>query len=336
MSERPPDPAPIMALTVAYWGAQALLTANRIGLFDACTGAGLPLDALSARLGTAPRPTELLLKSLVGLGMLEARDGLYRNTRLADFYLVSKSPAFMGNALRYSDNLYATWGELEKALREDRPPLQAESYLGADRKTTRDFVHGMHQRAMAAGRALVEIVDLGGRTRMLDVGGGPGTYASLFAKKHAQLRVQLLELPGVAEIAKEIVADMGCADRVTVLSGSYDDTAFPDGNDVVLISGVLHRESPAGCRALIAKAAASLVPGGLLVTSDVFADDGGATPVFAALFGINMMLTAPNGGVHSDADVGRWLGEAGIGEISIKPFPAPMPHRVVSGIKGAR
>jgi predicted O-methyltransferase YrrM len=333
MSERPPDPAPIMALTVAYWGAQALLTANRIGVFDVCAGTGLPLATVAARLGTAARPTELLLKSLVGLGLLEARDGTYRNTRLADFYLVSKSPAFMGNALRYSDNLYATWGELEKALREDRAPLPAESYLGADRKTTRDFVRGMHQRAMAAGRALVEIVDLAGRTRMLDVGGGPGTYASLFAKKHASLRVQLLELPGVAEIAKEIVAEMGCADRVAVLSGSYDDTPFPGGNDVVLISGVLHRESAAGCRTLIAKAAASLVTGGLLVVSDVFTDDGGATPVFAALFGINMMLTAPNGGVHSDADVARWLGEAGFGDIAVRPFPPPMPHRVVMGTK---
>jgi predicted O-methyltransferase YrrM len=333
MSERPPDPAPIMALTVAYWGAQALLTANRIGVFDACAAAPLPLDAVAARLGTAPRPTELLLKCLVGLGLLELRDGGYRNSPLADFYLVSKSPAFMGNALRYSDNLYATWGELEKALREDRPPLQAESYLGADRKTTRDFVRGMHQRAMAAGRALVEIVDLGGRSRMLDVGGGPGTYASLFAKKYAHLEVQLLELPGVAEIAKEIVAEMGCADRVRVLSGSYDDTPFPSGNDVVLISGVLHRESAAGCRALIGKAAASLAPGGLLVVSDVFTDEGGATPVFAALFGVNMMLTAPNGGVHSDADVGRWLGEAGLRDVSFRPFPPPMPHRVVMGTK---
>jgi predicted O-methyltransferase YrrM len=333
MSERPPDPAPIMALTVAYWGAQALLTANRIGLFDACAGTALPIETIAARLGTAPRPTALLLKSLVGLGMLEARDGAFRNTRLADTYLVTKSPAYMGNALRYSDNLYSTWGELEKALREDRPPLQAESYLGADRSTTRDFVRGMHQRAFAAGRALVEIVDLGGRTRMLDVGGGPGTYASLFAKKYANLRVQLLELPGVAEIAKEIVAEMGCADRVTVLSGSYDDTPFPDGNDVVLISGVLHRESEATSRSLIARAAASLVPGGLLVVSDVFTDEGGATPVFAALFGVNMMLTAPSGGVHSDADVRRWLGEAGLRDVAVRPFPPPMPHRVVMAIK---
>jgi len=333
MNERPPDPAPIMALTVAYWGAQALLTANRIGIFDVCAGAALPVDAIATQLGTAPRPTTLLLKSLVGLGLLEARDGTYRNTRLADFYHVAKSPAYMGNALRYSDNLYATWGQLERALREDRPPMAAENYLGADKGRTRDFVHGMHQRALAAGRALVEIVDLGGRTRMLDVGGGPGTYASLFAKKHAQLRVQVLELPAVAEIAREIVAELGCADRVTVLSGSYDDTPFPAGNDVVLISGVLHRESEASCRTLLGKAAASLVPGGLLVVSDVFTDAGGATPVFAALFGVNMMLSAPNGCVHSDADVGRWFGEAGLCEVAVRPFPPPMPHRVVTGIK---
>jgi hypothetical protein len=84
---------------------------------------------------------------------------------------------------------------------------------------------------------------------------------------------------------------------------------------------------------LLGKSAASLVPGGLLVVSDVLTDAGGATPSFAALFGVNMMLSAPNGGVHSDADVARWFGEAGFGDVTVRPFPPPMPHRVVTGIK---
>jgi predicted O-methyltransferase YrrM len=328
-----PDPAPIMALSTAYWGAQTLLTANRMRLFDVCAPGPLPVAAIAEQLGTAVRPTELLLKALTGLGLIEERDGRYGNTALASAYLVAASPAYMGNALRYSDNLYGTWGELERALREGQPPLQAESYLGADSRTTRDFVHGMHQRALGIGRALVELVPLDGRKRMLDVGGGPGTYSALFARKYPQLASVVLELPGVAQIAKEIVAEMGCAERVTVQAGSYLTAPFPGGNDVVLISGVVHRESESTCRALLDKAVASLAAGGLLVVSDVMTDAGGATPVFAALFGLNMMLTAPDGGVHSDADVGRWLAAAGLDRVAVRPFPPPLPHRVVMAVK---
>ncbi|MGW8370230.1 MAG: hypothetical protein ACWGPN_16320, partial [Gammaproteobacteria bacterium] len=94
------------------------------------------------------------------------------------------SPAYMGNALRYSDNLYETWGGLEQALAGDRPALAAETYLGSDPKTTRDFVYGMHDRAIGIGAALAEIVDLGDRQTLLDVGGGPGTYSAMLARKN--------------------------------------------------------------------------------------------------------------------------------------------------------
>jgi hypothetical protein len=100
----------------------------------------------------------------------------------------------------------------------------------------------------------------------------------------------------------------------------------------VLISGVLHRETEAGCRDLIERAKASLKPGGLLILSDVFTDAGGGTPAFAALFGLNMLLTAPNGGVHADADVAAWLIAAGCKDVVIRPFPPPLPHRVVWGM----
>jgi hypothetical protein len=46
-----------------------------------------------------------------------------------------------------------------------------------------------------------------------------------------------------------------------------------------------------------------------------------------------MMLTAPNGGVHEDKEVQQWMTAAGFGETQIRPFPPPMPHRMVIGIK---
>jgi cyclopropane fatty-acyl-phospholipid synthase-like methyltransferase len=191
----------------------------------------------------------------------------------------------------------------------------------------------MHDRTLSIGRALPEMIDLAGRKKMLDVGGGPGTYSALLTERFPGLQSEVLELAGVARIAREILAETGAAERVKMRDGDYLSTAYGDGYDVVLMSGMFHRESESNCRRLIDKASACLEPGGLLVVSDIFADEGGASPAFATLFGLNMMLTAPDGGIHADADVAAWMTDAAFTGIERQNFPPPMPHRIVTGVR---
>ncbi|MEO6896866.1 MAG: methyltransferase [Caldimonas sp.] len=328
-----PDPSSIVRLSTAYWESQALLTANRIGLFDVLADGAKSADEVAGTLLLDPRSTALFLRALVGLGFLAEAEGRFANAPVAATFLVKRSPAFMGNAIRYSDQLYATWGNLEGALRSGKPALPAESYLGDNPDRTRTFVKAMHERALGVARALVSILDLTGRCSMLDVGGGPGTYSVLLTERFPGLRSEVLELPGVAAVARELVAAAGASDRVSLRDGDYHHTDFGSGKDVVLMSGMFHRETEQACRSLIERAAACLDPGGLLVVSDVFTDRGGSQPTFAAMFGLNMMLTAPDGGVHSDADVQGWMADCGLRELRMVPLPPPMPHRVVFGVK---
>jgi predicted O-methyltransferase YrrM len=333
MNARAPDPAPIMQLSTAYWASQTLLTANRLGVFEHLAAEPRSAAQLAAKLATDARATELFLKACVALGLLEQGAQGFTNSALAATFLVPGRPGYLGNALRYSDNLYVTWGNLEQSLRSGAPALAPASYLGDDARRTRDFVYGMHDRALAIGQALVTLVDLSGRTRMLDIGGGPGTYSALFARRYPGLHATVIDLPPVAALAAEIIASLGAGDTVTARGGDYRSCELPAEQDVVLISGVFHREREAVCRDLIGRALATLVPGGLLLVSDVFADAGGASPAFATLFGLNMLLTARDGGVHADADVAAWMEQAGCERTERRPFPAPMPHRLVIGYR---
>ena len=328
-----PDPSSIVRLSTAYWESQTLLTANRLRLFDALADGARSADEVALSLQLDPRATTLLLRACAGLGFLTEASGRFENTPTAAVFLVSRSPAFMGNVIRYSDQLYATWGKLEEALRSGKPALPAEAYLGDDPARTRGFVMAMHERALGIARALVGILDLHGRRTLLDVGGGPGTYSVLLTERFPGLRAEVIELPGVAAVARELIANAGASDRVLVRDGDYHSADFGSGKDVVLMSGMFHRENEQACRGLVERAAACLNPGGLLVVSDVFTDPGGAHPTFAAMFGLNMMLTAPHGGVHADADVRRWMADSGLRDTRTVPLPPPMPHRVVLGLK---
>ncbi len=327
------DPSPIVRLSTAYWESQALLTANRLRVFDALADGARGADEVAAALQLDPRSTALLLRALVGLGFLAESSGRFENAPVAATFLVSRSPAFMGNVIEYSDRLYPTWGRLEDAVRSGKPALPPETYLGDDPVRTRSFVLAMHQRALGIARALVGILDLQGRRTMLDVGGGPGTYSVLLTERFAGLSAEVIELPGVAAVARELVAAAGASGRVKLRDGDYHHADFGSGKDVVLMSGMFHRETPDACRCLIERAAACLDPGGLLAVSDVFTDPDGAHPTFAAMFGLNMMLTAPDGGVHADADVMRWMTDCGLRDARTIPLPPPMPHRVVLGVK---
>jgi hypothetical protein len=328
-----PNPSSIVRLSTAYWESQTLLTANRLRLFDVLADGDRSAEEVAAELHLDPRSTALFLRACVGLGLLQEKSGRFENSGVAATFLVTRSPAFMGNVIRYSDQLYGTWGKLEDALRSGRPALPAETYLGDDPVRTRSFVQAMHERALGIARALVGILDLKDRRAMLDVGGGPGTYSVLLTERFPGLRSEVLELPGVAAVARDLVAAAGASDRVTLRDGDYHSAAFGTGKDVVLMSGMFHRETEHACRSLIERAADCLVSGGLLVVSDVFTDEGGTHPPFAAMFGLNMMLTAPDGGVHSDSDVKRWMAEAGFAELRTMALPPPMPHRVVLGVK---
>jgi len=327
-------PGRIMELATAYWEARCLHAANGLGVFAALADGPLSAEALAARLGAAPRPLALLLRACVGLGLLERAGDRFRNAPASQRFLVPGSDGYLGDALRYAADMWEPWGRLDDGVVTGRPPLAAAAYTGGDPARTRNFVYGMHRRALGVGRALVSLVDLAGRRRLLDVGGGPGTYAALFTAAVPGLRATVLDLPEVVALADEILGAMGARGRVATLPGDYHATPFPAGNDVVLISGVFHREAEATCRALVARARDALVPGGLLVVSDVFTDAGGCTPAFAALFGLNMMLSAPDGGVHADADVAAWMADAGFTAVERRPFPPPMPHRVVVGTRG--
>ncbi len=327
------DPSGIMALSTAYWGSQVLHTANRWGLFDLLAKQPLNAHDAAERLDADPRTTALFLNALVALGLLDKNGDKYANSAASAAFLVAGQPGYLGNALRYADNLYGVWGNLQSTIEKGVPGLEASEYTGSEERLTKDFVYGMHDRALGVGRVLAELVDLAECERLLDVGGGPGTYAALFLQRYPQLRAVVLDLPGVVAHASEILADMGVDERVQMLPGDFHATEFPRGMDAVLISGVLHRELETGSRTLIDKAWHSLNSNGLLIVSDVFTNAGGAGPEFATLFGLNMALTAEHGGVHAQSDMSGWMSARGFEVEAPIAFPGPMPHSVIVGRK---
>ena len=329
-----PDPTPLIELATAYWGSATLIAAVRLRIATHLSQGALPAAEVARLAGSDPVATENLLAGLVSLGLArKTADGAFENSASADAFLVEGRPSFLGPALLYNGDVFPLWARLDSVVRTGHVSQSPDAYLGDDPERTRNFVQGMHFRALGVGRAVGAVIDLTGRQRLADIGGGPGTYSALLAQKTPGLHSEVLDLPGVVAIARDIVASMGCADRVTCTAFDYYKDTLPGRYDALLISGVLHREQPDGVRALLAKAAAAAEPGAVIYLSDVMMDDDRTGPLFAAMFALNMRVLAHDGRCHSVAEQSAWLAEAGFEVTNVYRLPAPIHYSVIRAEK---
>jgi len=321
------DPSPIINLANAFLGSCVLFTASDAGIFRRLSEQdGLDAPTLAADLNLNPRGAELLLDACVAEALLTKSGTIYSNTPLARIFLTPGSPADLSNAIRYNRDIYAAWGRLGELARTGKPVERPELHLGEDENRTRTFVMSMHGRALGIGRGVVPLMDLAGRKRLLDVGGGPGTYSVLITRQFEGLQSTVLDLPEVVKIAAGLIDHQGASDRVNVQAGDYHTAEFPAGVDAVNFFGMLHQESPDGIRSLARKAFAALEPGGVVHVMDMMTDATHTAPAFSALFALTMALTTDNGWVFSSDELRGWLEEAGFRDFEVKPLPAPLPH----------
>jgi hypothetical protein len=323
-----------MRLALAYRSSMVLFAAMDLEVFTG-VGSGSTAADLATRLKLQPEQLRLLLEACVAEGLLTSDGDVYRNSEVADAFLVRGRPTYAVNTLKYAEDLYPAWGRLADLIRTGKPTIEPETILGTDKAKTRAFVYAMHERARGGiGSVLAHLGDFSGRKRLLDVGGGPGTYSMELVRRTPGLHSTVMDLPGVLEVTREIVHDAGCGDQIELKPGSYLTTPFGAGYDAVLLSGMMHRETPDTCRDLLRRSFEAMDSGGMVVVSDVFFEDDRKTaPPIAISFALNMMLTSPEGSTHAKTEMARWVEETGFRKVEIRNLPPPNPHSLVVGFK---
>lgn len=331
-----PDPNRIVNMASAFYESCVLFTASDLGIFGKISELGkADAKTIANQLNLNERGTRLLLDACVALNLLEKENDEYKNTPESAAFLVPGSPTDLSGAIRYNRDVYSLWGKLKEMVKSGKPVEKPEIHLGSDEERTRTFVMSMHYRALGIGQAVIPHLELSGRKKVFDVGGGPGTYSILMAKANPELNCIVFDLPEVVKIAKQIIDNEGMSDRVKIIAGDYHKDSFPENNDIITFFGVLHQESPESILFLLKKAYHSLKDGGVVYVMDMMTDKTHTKPKFSALFGVNMALTTENGWVFSDEELKDWFEEANFIDFKVKPLPPPMPHWLASARKSS-
>jgi hypothetical protein len=325
-----PGSGEILGASGALWKSCAIHTAVRMDVFEVLAERPLVPSEIAGRIGADVRGTTLLVHALAALELLcKEPDGCFSLPPNTRSFLLRESPRYLGHMIRHHANLLASWGSLDESVRSGKPVTERSSLQGGD--VLESFILGMHANSVGyAGRA-VHSIDLAGPQRLLALGGGPGTWAIHFARHNPGLEAVVFDLPGTRPFAERIIVEYEMSDRVSFAAGDFLTDDLPCCFDAVWLSHILHGESADECRLIVRKAAAALNPGGLILIHEFILNDDMASPLFPALFSLNMLTATPGGRSYGLSELRTMLSNAGCRDIRLLPFVGPSESRILAG-----
>jgi SAM-dependent methyltransferase len=326
MNSNQPTPERIMQLANGYWATGILGAAASYSLFTHLEAGTDTADQLAAQAGISERGAQTLLDGLVGLGLVELRDGHYRNTAEAATFLVEGQPACFGNFAKLKLAHMGTLVALRDVVRTGAPVTDAATVEVADNPHWEELVPALAAQSIPVAMIAADMLRLAeaGEISILDVGGGSGIYSAIWLGLNPAARSTQLDWGPVNAIARRLMAERGAADRFTCIDGDFHTTDFgAAAYDIAVYSHIAHQEGPEDNIAIFTKLRGALKPGGTLVISDFIVDDDRSGPPFPLLFASEMLLKSKHGGTWRRADYHTWLAKAGFEDVSFQPTPSP-------------
>lgn len=332
MDEMSWSPAELLKMSGGYWQACALHAGVKIDLFTPLSHAAATTGELAGQLDVNERGLGMLLDALAALRLLEKNGDCYHATVFAGQFLARDSADYLGHILLHHHHLVDSWARLDEAVKHGRPVRQRVSHE-AEQAERESFLLGMFNLAMLLAPLVVEQVDMSGRHHLLDLGGGPGTYAIHFCRQNPQLKATVFDLSTTRTIAEATIRHFKLEDRIDFVAGDFQADPLIGRYDAAWLSHVLHGEGQQGCERMLRKTVAALEPGGILLVQEFILGDSRDQPLFPALFSLNMLLGTPEGKSYSEGEIRSLLESSGLCQVERLNMNLPNGAGVMRGIK---
>jgi SAM-dependent methyltransferase len=322
------DPTSIYRYRDGLYAVDMLTAAIcHLDLFSRLTERPADLAAICRELDLRERPADVMLTLLTAMGLLRNEGGVFSLTALAREHVVKSSQWFIGPYFA-SVKERPVCSDILAVLRTGHPSNWASlkdqkqwAKAMEDDAFADSFTAAMDCRGVFLGPALAAKLDCSGNRRLLDIAGGSGIYSCAIVARHPHVKASVLEKIPVDRLTRRSVAARGFADRVEVLVGDMFADALPSGFDMHLFSNVLHDWDEEGVRRLLAKSAAALPEGGMIVIHDAHINAEKTGPLPVAAYSA-LLATITEGKCYSQKEIGDFLAEAGFGEFTFEQTAA--------------
>ena len=325
-------PSSIVETAGNFWTACVIHAAVKLGVFTALGDVPSNTGDLAGKLGLNERGLAMLLNALAAVKLISKHGDRYTNTTFSRSYLSRDDPRYLGYMIMHQHYLMGRWNGLAEAVSSGAPAVSPAT-MRDDPDQLESFLMGMFNLASELAPQVAQAIDLSGCRRLLDLGGGPGTYAIHFCRHNPQLTATVYDLPTTKPFAEKTIAGFNLRDRIRFMAGDFHKDEISGSYDAVWLSHILHSDDPDTCRALLRKAARVIKPGGTILIHDFILEDTMDGPVYPALFALNMLVNTPAGRSYSEGEITQMLAQAGATDIRRLPFRGPTDSGIISARK---
>ncbi len=303
----------VFAVARDFMRSRVILTAAELDLFTLIQEGDSTAEKMASRLGADKRALSRVLDCLVTFGLLGKNGDVYSPTEEGAPYSM-KHPESSLPMLLHISRLWDSWSDLTEVV-EKGPGSEQRPSRPMDPESRRAFIGAMHVIGRTLSEEIARSLDLSGFKKVMDIGGGSGTYTIAFLKNNPRMRAVIFDLEDVIPMAGERLEAEGFLVRTDLVQGDFYRDELPTGCDLALLSAIIHQNNPEQNLHLFKKAYRALEPGGMLLIRDHIMNDSRTNPPEGALFAINMLVNTRGGDTYTFAEVEKGLAEAGFGNI---------------------
>jgi hypothetical protein len=239
--------ADLYRLIDGYKITQAIHVAAVLGLADHLADGPRSAADLAAAAGADAGAVLRLLRALAAIGVLtEEADGRFSLTPMGEALRADADHTVHPFAVMTGQDYYwRAWGALLHSVRTGENAFTAVhgvgtwTYRNAHPVEDAVFNAAMMANARRVDPVLAASIDVGGATRIADIGGGRGSLLMALLEKHAHTCGVLFDRPSVAAEAAPLLAAAGLGDRCEVVAGDMLESV-PSGCDLYLLKFVVH------------------------------------------------------------------------------------------------
>jgi predicted TPR repeat methyltransferase len=253
-------------MLIAPTRSKLLFTGIELKVFNVLSERKSSKDVAEA-IGTHPSNTKVFLDGLAAIDLLEKKDGLYKNSAVAQAFLVENSPTYLGRLLTMMKPDDQFLQNLPKLVKEgpppppEKPPFSEEAFaevvvIMADLERAGYIQMGVN--------TVLELPEFLSFQKMLDLGGGPGLIGMAIVDAHPKMKGVIFDLPPVVKETRKFIKEYEMEERVEVLGGDFNHDSIGEGYDLVWTSSVL--QFAVDIHSVVKKVYDALNPSGIFVS----------------------------------------------------------------------
>ena len=218
MTARNWNPGELLEVSGFFWKTCTLHAAVKIGVFTVIGDAERTAADIAREVDGATRSVVRLLDALVAFELLAKKGEFYSNTAFGREFLCKDSPRYLGHIIMHHHHLAESWSKLDKAVISGQPQRDRSSHSKEEWRES--FLMGMFNLAMGLAPQIVPELDVSDRKHLLDLGGGPGTYAIHFCLNNKRLKATVYDLPTTRPFAEQTIQKFKLSDRIRFRDGN--------------------------------------------------------------------------------------------------------------------